>query len=273
MNSPRSTVLITGASSGIGKAAALLFQQRGWNVVATMRSPEKVSDLQGIDGLMCVRLDVTEPDSIEAAITQAIEKFGAIDVVVNNAGYALMGPFEACDLNQIRRQFETNVFGLMAVSQAVLPHFRARKSGTLINISSIGGRLTFPLYSLYHSTKWAVEGFSESLHYELAPLNIRVKLIEPGAIKTDFYERSADRNLKLDPDYQGFYDRVMPKMDQAGSTGSPPEAVAEVIFKAATDKGDRLRYAAGKSSGLLLTLRKLLPESWFFQFIRQALTR
>jgi NAD(P)-dependent dehydrogenase (short-subunit alcohol dehydrogenase family) len=273
MNSTRSTVLITGASSGIGKAAALLFQRRGWNVVATMRSPEKAPDLHGLERLLCLRLDVTEPASIETAIAQAIEKFGMIDVVVNNAGYALMGPFESCTLDQIRRQFETNVFGLMAVSQAVLPHFRARESGTLINISSMGGRLTFPLYSLYHSTKWAIEGFSESLQYELAPLNIRVKLIEPGAIKTDFYERSADRNLKLNPDYQGFYNRVMPKMDRAGATGSPPEAVAEVIFNAATDKGDRLRYAAGKSSGFLLTLRKLLPESWFYQLVRQILIR
>jgi NADP-dependent 3-hydroxy acid dehydrogenase YdfG len=134
MHSPRSTVLITGASSGIGKAAALLFRERGWNVVATMRSPEKAPDLHGLERLFCTRLDVTEPASIEAAIAQAIEQFGAIDTVVNNAGYGLMGPFEACELDQIRRQFETNVFGLMAVSQAVLPHFRARKSGTLINI-------------------------------------------------------------------------------------------------------------------------------------------
>jgi NAD(P)-dependent dehydrogenase (short-subunit alcohol dehydrogenase family) len=273
MNPSRSTILITGASSGIGKAAALLFQKRGWNVAATMRSPERASDLQDIERLICLPLDVTEPASIETAIAQAIENFGAIDAVVNNAGYALMGPFEACALDQIRRQFETNVFGLMAVSQAILPHFRARKSGTLINISSMGGRLTFPLYSLYHSTKWAVEGFSESLQYELAPLGIRVKIVEPGPIKTDFYERSADRNLKLDPDYQDFYDRVMPKMDKAGSTGSPPEAVAEVIFKAATDKSDRLRYTAGKSVGILLNLRKLLPEPWFYRFIRQVLTR
>jgi NAD(P)-dependent dehydrogenase (short-subunit alcohol dehydrogenase family) len=273
MNSSRSTVLITGASAGIGKAAALLFRKRGWNVVATMRSPEKVSDLQGLERLVCIQLDVTEPATIEAAIAKAVDEFGAIDVVVNNAGYALMGPFESCSLDQIRRQFNTNVFGLMAVSQAVLPHFRTRKSGTLINISSVGGRVTFPLYSLYHSTKWAVEGFSESLQYELAPLNIRVKLVEPGPIKTNFYERSADRNLKLDPDYQEFYDRVMPKMDQAGSSGSPPEAVAEVIFKAATDRSDRLRYTAGKSVGFLLALRKLLPESWFYKFIRQALTR
>ncbi len=273
MNASRSTVLITGASSGIGKAAALLFQQRGWNVVATMRSPDKVSALQGLERLICVQLDVTEPTTIEAAITKAMDEFGSIDVVVNNAGYGLMGPFEACTLDQIRRQFETNVFGLMAVSQAVLPHFRARKSGTLINISSIGGRLTFPLYSLYHSTKWAVEGFSESLQYELAPLNIRVKVVEPGPIKTDFYERSADRNPKLDPDYQGFYDHIMPKLDQAGSTGSPPEAVAEVIFKAATDRSDRLRYAAGKFIGLLLVVRKLLPDSWFYKLVQQAVIR
>jgi NAD(P)-dependent dehydrogenase (short-subunit alcohol dehydrogenase family) len=273
MNSPCSTVLITGASSGIGKAAALLFQKRGWNVVATMRSPDKALDLQGLGRLVCISLDVTEPASIEAAIAKAITEFGSIDVVVNNAGYALMGPFESCTLEQIRRQFDTNVFGLMAVSQAVLPHFRSRKSGTLINISSVGGRLTFPLYSLYHSTKWAVEGFSESLQYELAPLNIRVKIVEPGPIKTDFYDRSADRNLKMDPDYQGLYDRAMPKMDKAGTSGSPPEAVAEVIFKAATDQSDRLRYAAGKSTGFMLTLRKLLPEPWFFKVIQQALTR
>jgi NADP-dependent 3-hydroxy acid dehydrogenase YdfG len=151
MNLSRSTVLITGASSGIGKAAALLFQKRGWNVVATMRSPDKVPDLQELERLVCIQLDVTEPATIEAAIAKAIDEFGSIDVVVNNAGYALMGPFESCGLDQIRRQFDTNVFGLMAVSQAVLSHFRDRKSGTLINISSMGGRLTFPLYSLYQS--------------------------------------------------------------------------------------------------------------------------
>jgi NAD(P)-dependent dehydrogenase (short-subunit alcohol dehydrogenase family) len=272
MNISRSTVLITGASSGIGKATALLFQKRGWNVVATMRSLEKSSDLQGLDRLICVRLDVTQPATIETAIAQAFEQFGAVDVVVNNAGYGLMGPFESCSLDKIRSQFETNVFGLMAVSQAVLPHFRTQRSGTLINISSIGGRLTVPLYSLYHSTKWAIEGFSESLQYELASFNIRVKVVEPGPIKTDFYDRSADRDLNVDPDYQAFYDRVMPKMDNAGASGSPPEAVAEVIFRAATDSSDRLRYAAGKSTGFLLALRKLLPESWFYSIVRQVLT-
>jgi NAD(P)-dependent dehydrogenase (short-subunit alcohol dehydrogenase family) len=273
MGLSRSTVLITGASSGIGKATALLFQQQGWNVAATMRSPDRVTDLQALDNLLCLQLDVTEPASIAAAIAQTLQHFGSIDVVVNNAGYALMGPFEAFTPDQIQQQFATNVFGLMAVARAVLPHLRDRQRGTLINISSIGGRLTFPLYSLYHATKWSVEGFSESLQYELAPLNIRVKIVEPGPIKTDFYERSANRQQSLDPDYAGLYQKVMPKMDQSGRTGSPPTVVAEVIFRAATDGSDRLRYSAGKWSRFLLTLRSLLPEPWFYEFIRQTLTR
>jgi short-subunit dehydrogenase len=126
---------------------------------------------------------------------------------------------------------------------------------------------------LYHSTKWAIEGFSESLHYELSTLGIRVKLVEPGPIKTDFYERSADRDIKLDPDYQSFYQTVMPRMDKAGDSGSPPEAVAEVIWRAATDNRSKLRYPAGKYSGFLLTLRRLIPEPLFYQFIRQTMTK
>ncbi len=268
----RSTVLITGASSGIGRATALLFQERGWNVAATARSPQKL-DFQGLDRLVSLQLDVTDSATIDTAVAQTLEQFGGLDAVVNNAGYALMGPFESCTLDKIRAQFETNVFGLMAVTQAVLPHFRARRSGTFINISSIGGRVTFPLYSLYHSTKWAVEGLSESLQYELEPLNIRVKVVEPGPIKTDFYERSADRSKVVDPDYKEFYERVIPRMDQAGRSGDKPEAVAQIIFKAATDRSARLRYPAGGSAGLLLTARKLLPDAWLHRLFQQLLTR
>ncbi|MCY7272160.1 MAG: SDR family oxidoreductase, partial [Phormidesmis sp. CAN_BIN44] len=174
------TVLITGASTGIGLATAKLFQQRGWNVVATMRSLEQKSDLMTLDNTLCLRLDVTDSASITQAVTATLEKFSTIDVLVNNAGYALLGAFEACTPEQIERQFATNVLGLMAVTRAVLPHFREQRSGTIINIASIGGKMAFPLYSLYHSTKWAVEGFSESLQYELEPFNIRVRVIEPG---------------------------------------------------------------------------------------------
>jgi NAD(P)-dependent dehydrogenase (short-subunit alcohol dehydrogenase family) len=267
------TVFITGASSGIGKATALLFQQRGWQVAATMRSPEQATDLQAMDRVLCLRLDVTDPDSIATAVSETLRQFGDIDVVVNNAGYALMGPFEAFTLDQIQQQFATNVFGLMAVTQAILPHWRSRRQGTLINVSSMGGRLTFPLYSLYHATKWSVEGFSESLQYELAPFNIRVKVVEPGPIQTDFYARSADRQVDRVPDYAEFYQKVMPRMDEAGQSGSPPMAVATIIFQAATDNRNRLRYAAGQWAGFLLMLRKLLPEPLFFTFIRQALIR
>jgi NAD(P)-dependent dehydrogenase (short-subunit alcohol dehydrogenase family) len=267
------TVFITGASSGIGKATALLFQQRGWQVAATMRSPEQATDLQSRDRVRCLRLDVTDLESITTAVSETLHQFGGIDVVVNNAGYALMGPFEAFTADQIQQQFATNVFGLMAVIQAVLPHWRSRRQGTLINISSMGGRMTFPLYSLYHATKWSVEGFSESLQYELAPFNIRVKLVEPGPIETDFYARSADRQFDRVPDYAEFYKKVMPRMDAAGQSGSPPAVVAAVIFQAATDGRHRFRYAAGQWAGFLLMLRKILPERLFITFIRYMLTR
>jgi NAD(P)-dependent dehydrogenase (short-subunit alcohol dehydrogenase family) len=266
------TILITGASTGIGKATALMFHKRGWNVIATMRSPEKGTDLQQLDRCVVLPLDVTDVGSIEGAIASGIQQFGSIDGVVNNAGYALMGAFEPCEPAQIEKQFATNVFGLMAVTRALLPHFRQKRSGTIINVASVGGRITFPAYTLYHSTKWAVEGFSESLQYELAPFNIRVKIVEPGPIKTDFYDRSPDFGQGQGKEaYQSFLDRVMPQMDKAGREGSPPEAVAEVIFKAATDSSKRLRYPAGSIAGQLLLLRKILPDSFFFGFVRQAL--
>jgi NAD(P)-dependent dehydrogenase (short-subunit alcohol dehydrogenase family) len=266
------TILITGASTGIGKATALMFHKRDWNVIATMRSPEKGTDLQQLDRCVVLPLDVTDVGSIEGAIASGIQQFGSIDGVVNNAGYALMGAFEPCEPAQIEKQFATNVFGLMAVTRALLPHFRQKRSGTIINVASVGGRITFPAYTLYHSTKWAVEGFSESLQYELAPFNIRVKIVEPGPIKTDFYDRSPDFGQGQGKEaYQSFLDRVMPQMDKAGREGSPPEAVAEVIFKAATDSSKRLRYPAGSIAGQLLLLRKILPDSFFFGFVRQAL--
>ncbi len=262
------TVLITGASTGIGYTTAMLFFQRGWNVVATMRSPESATDLANLATVRCLRLDVTDAASITAAISHTISEFGAIDVLINNAGYALMGAFEACTPEQIERQFATNVFGLMAVTRAILPHFRDRQAGVIVNIASIGGRMAFPAYSLYHSTKWAVEGFSDSLQYELAPFNIQVKIVEPGPIKTDFYGRSPD--IATQPEltaYDAFLAKVLPNLTQAGSNGSPPDAVAEVIYQAATDRSPRLRYPAGGNAHLLLTLRRWLPDRWFQQLI------
>jgi NAD(P)-dependent dehydrogenase (short-subunit alcohol dehydrogenase family) len=266
------TVLITGASTGIGRSTAKLFHQQGWNVVATMRSPDKDTELASLTNVLCLPLDVTKVETIQAAIDRAIGQFGSIDVIVNNAGYALIGAFEACDLADIRGQFETNVFGLMSVTQAILPHFRHRQQGVLINVASVGGRVTFPLYSPYHATKWAVDGFSESLQYELRQLNIKVKIIEPGAIKTDFYTRSLSIAKRAGlTAYDRYIEQVLPQLDRAGSQGSPSEVTAKVIYQAATDGTWKLRYPAGGNAGLLLAMRKLLPDAWFTALIRRSL--
>ena len=259
----RKTVLITGASSGIGKAAARRFHEQGWNVAATMRSPDKAADLAEDQHLVRLRLDVLDTPTIEAAVADTIERFGGLDVVVNNAGYGLVGPFEAATDEQIQRQFDTNVFGVMRVTRVVLPHFRAQRRGTFVNVASMGGRITFPLYSLYHGTKWALEGFSESLQYELRPLGIYVKIVEPGPIKTDFYDRSMDviRAEGLDV-YDAMIDQAMPRMNKFGEDGAPPEAVADTILAAASDDSWKLRYAVGTKG--LLVLRRLLPD-WAFQ--------
>lgn len=263
------TVLITGASSGIGHAAARLFQSRGWNVAATMRTPEKAARLGSLPGVACLRLDVTEPSSIDAAIEKTLDRFGRLDAVVNNAGYGLVGPFEASEPEQVRQQFETNVFGLMAVTRAVLPHFRTQRGGTFVNVASMGGRIAFPLYSVYHASKWAVEGFSESLQFELRPFGIRVKIVEPGPIKTDFYDRSQELMTKEGlTAYDDFVARAMGNMQQAGATGAPPDEVAEVIFKAATDDSWKMRYPA--NSAMILTARRLLPDRAFHAIVRRA---
>lgn len=247
------TVLITGASSGIGNAAARLFHERGWNVAATMRTPEK-SDLSGAR-MFVTALDVTDTASIDAAVAAAIGRFGAIDVLVNNAGFAVTGPFEGSSTADVARQFDTNVFGLMDVVRAVLPHMRERRTGTIVNVSSVGGRLTFPYYSIYHASKWAVEGFTESLRFELEPFGLRVKLVEPGPVKTDFYDRSAGvlEHSAYDPQWSV----AKKNMNKAGDTGATPQRVAEVIVRAAQDRSTKLRYPV---NALYLRVRKLLGQ-------------
>ena len=186
------TILITGASSGIGKATAQLFNQKGWNVIATMRSPEREEKLTKLDNVFVSKLDVLDLESINETISKGIEKFGKIDALVNNAGYGAYGPLEAFPRENMVNQFNTNVIGLLDVTRAIIPHFRENKSGTIVNISSIGGKITFPLGSLYHGTKFAIEGISEALSYEMEQIGVRVKIVEPGMIATDFGGRSFD---------------------------------------------------------------------------------
>ncbi|MDX1631498.1 MAG: SDR family oxidoreductase [Thermoanaerobaculia bacterium] len=264
------TVLITGSSSGIGEATARRFLQEGWNVAATMRRPGEAPKWMWSEGIVPLRLDVTEEDTIRDAFDECRDRFGGLEAVVNNAGYPLVGPFEETPPEKIRRQFDTNVFGLMAVTRQAVPIFREQRDGVIVQVASMGGRLTFPLYSAYHATKWAVEGFSESLQYELRPFGIRVRIVEPGPIKTDFYERSMDRvgRGENDDPYREFVERAMPTMQEAGEEGAPPEKVAETIVRAATDSGWKMRYPVNAAP--ILALRRLLPDRLFQAVVRKV---
>jgi NAD(P)-dependent dehydrogenase (short-subunit alcohol dehydrogenase family) len=249
------TIFVTGASSGIGKATAVHFTERGWNVVATMRKPSDGAELATRSNVLVTQLDLLDPATIRAAVDAATERFGAIDVLLNNAGYGAYGPLEATSMDVIRRQFEVNVFGLIETIKAVLPGMRARRRGTIVNIASAGGRVTYPFGTLYHGSKWAVEGLSEALHYELAALGIGVKIIEPGGVRTDFSGRSFvfTNDAKL-AEYQPLVNAFQAAGDSP--TGQmAPEEVAEAIWDAATDGTSRLRYICGDGAKTLLGQR------------------
>lgn len=265
------TVFITGASSGIGKATAKHFEKKGWNVVATMRRPVDGKDLES-DSILVAKLDVQDSKSIIDAVTAAKTKFGSIDVLINNAGYGAYGPLEATPMENLRRQFDVNVFGLVEVTKAILPIMRKQKSGTIINISSIGGRIVFPFGTLYHGSKWAVEGISEALSFEVKLFGGRVKIVEPGGVNTDFSGRSFsfsnDENLvEYQPLVQAFT-HAMETMDTSGN--QEPEGVAEVIWEAANDESDRLRYISGEGAKATLNSRyELNKEVGFIESMKK----
>jgi len=268
------TVLITGSSTGIGRETAIYFQKKGWNVAATMRTPNKESVLTKMENVIVPSLDVTDTKSIKDAVNLTISKFGKIDAIVNNAGYGLTGPFEGSTPEQIKKQYDTNVFGIMNVMREVLPHFRANKSGVIVNVASMGGRIVFPYYSLYHGTKWAVEGFTEALRFELEPLGIRVKIVEPGAIKTDFYERSNDSTIQNSPvEYKELCEKAFKNYQKTEAGATAPEKVAKVIFKAADDGSKKLRYAVGPDAKSLLFLRNILPDGVYAGIVRLAVLK
>jgi NADP-dependent 3-hydroxy acid dehydrogenase YdfG len=254
----RKTILITGASSGIGKETARLFQSRGWNVIATMRNPENENELSQLDNVLVAKLDVLDLDSISSAIVDGIQKFGKIDVLVNNAGYGAYGPLESFPRDRILRQFNTNVIGLLDVTRAILPHFRTQKNGVIINISSMGGKMTFPLGSLYHGTKFAVEGISESLRYEIEQFGGKVKIVEPGSIATDFAGRSFDFSNDTNmQEYQNIVKKITLAMPRMVKNASPVSIVSKVIYDAATDGKNKLRYMVGNDAKLYNLLNKL----------------
>ncbi len=258
------TIFITGASTGLGKAAAKLFASRGWKVIATMRKPENETELDSIANVTLLPLDVTNPEQIKETTQKAIAS-GNIDVVFNNAGYGLIGPLEAIADEQIVRQLNTNLLGVIRVTQAFIPYFREKKSGLFINTTSMGGLLTFPFSSIYHATKWALEGWAESMTFELTKLGIGIKTVSPGGIKTDFLNRSLE--MPSHPAYDPWVSKMMGAINE--DSFSTAEQIAEVVYEAATDGQDKLRYVAGEDAKTLYAQRLQVGDELFRKHMAQ----
>ncbi|TDE17078.1 SDR family oxidoreductase [Dyadobacter psychrotolerans] len=261
------TIFITGASAGLGKATARLFQSKGWNVFATMRNPEKETELNQLKNVTILPLDVTDTEQIKITVAKAISL--SVDVVFNNAGYGLMGAMEAFTDEQILKQVNTNLLGVLRVTQAFIPYFRERKSGLFISTTSMGGFLAFPLHSIYHATKFAVEGWSEGMSFELGLHNIGIKTIAPGGIATEFLGRSLDRNFH--PEYAGLEEKLFSLTDSMMDAAASAEQVAEVVYEAATDGKDQIRYVAGEDSKALFARRLEIGSEEFRKEIRQQI--
>jgi len=263
------SIFITGASSGLGKAAAILFAEKGWNVIATMRKPEMETELTSFDNISLLPLDVTDKDQIIETSQKALAQ-GTIDVVFNNAGYGLAGPFEGASDEQIVTQIQTNLLGVMRVTQAFIPYFREKGSGLFITTTSIGGLVTFPFNSVYHATKWALEGWSESLAFELNPFGIGIKTVSPGGIKTDFASRSLV--FTSHPAYGEQIQKVMGVFSdpERAANYSSAEQIADVVYEAATDNKNQLRYVAGEDAKQMYAQRLEVGEEAYRKGVKQT---
>jgi NAD(P)-dependent dehydrogenase (short-subunit alcohol dehydrogenase family) len=277
MSQDRKVAVITGSSSGIGHETSIALARSGIFTYATMRNLQKATNLESIRDkemlpLKPLQLDVTDDASVNKAIQTIISESGRIDVLVNNAGYGLVGAFEDLSMDEIRRQFETNFFGVIRVMQSVLPLMRKQKFGILVNISSGAGRFGYPSGSAYVSTKFALEGLSESIAYELDQFGIKVILVEPGVIKTNF-----DGGMvvaKKSQDASSPYFNMTQKMDtvfrQLIRNSSPPSLVADVVVQAVKSENPNLRYLAGKDVELWVDQKKKMSDTEFFNMMNQS---
>jgi len=246
------TIFITGASTGLGKATAILFQAKGWKVIATMRKPGNEKELNLLDNVILLPLDVTNIEQIRQTVKQAIG-LGDIDIVFNNAGYGLIGPLEAHTEEQVRAQFDTNFFGTVWVIQEFIPYFKNKKAGLFINTTSLCGLTSNPQSAIYNASKWAMQGLAESMSYDLAQFGIGIKNVAPGGIKTEF-----TKGMQVTED-KG-YEAMMAKMMEGFQDGTlmeftEPDQIAEVVYRAATDEEDQLTYPAGNDSVRLYAKR------------------
>jgi NAD(P)-dependent dehydrogenase (short-subunit alcohol dehydrogenase family) len=274
----KKTVLITGSSSGFGKLAANTFHNNGWNVIATMRSPERETELNGLSNVLVTKLDVTDPASIKQAVDEGIARFGAIHVLVNNAGYGGHAVFEQASDESIRAMYETNVFGVMNVSRAVLPLMRRQREGRIINVTSMAGMMAAPTISVYASSKHAVQGLTEGMALEYAPLGILVKSVLPGAYPTTGFNANTDDDLKAGDselvDYaqkvHGHLMGVAEQMARQGGQVADPQEVADTIYECATSETP-VHNPVGADVEMLIAMMGTAPRQPFLDKLSEML--
>ncbi|WP_260984472.1 SDR family oxidoreductase [Paenibacillus xylanexedens] len=271
--------LITGTSSGFGMLTAITLAKQGYRVMATMRDLSRKGELAnraeeaGVTGrIHYVQLDVTDSESVQTAVDAVLQQYGQIHVLVNNAGFAVGGFIEEVSMEDWRRQMETNLFGLIAVTRAVLPVMREQKRGLIINLSSVSGLSGFPGYAPYAASKFAVEGFTESLRHEMSSFGLRVVLVEPGAYRTPIWNKGlGEIHRNEDSAYKHKLDAVLRYSKHASETAPDPQEVADLIGRIARMRSPRLRYALGKGSRILIIAKALLPWKWLEWLIARGL--
>jgi NAD(P)-dependent dehydrogenase (short-subunit alcohol dehydrogenase family) len=268
--------LVTGSSRGIGFVTSITLARNGFLTYASMRNLDKEKEIRVVRDkekipLKTIQLDVTDSTSVNNAIKSIMEQSGRIDVLVNNAGYGLVGAFEELSIEEIKQQYETNLFGVIRVTQAVLPIMRKQKSGIIVNMSSGAGRFGYPNGSAYVSTKFALEGLSESVAYEVEPFGIKIVLVEPGFVRTNFSSVVAKKSQSTNSQYSKMTEKMAASIDQMKVKSSSPELVANIVLEIVTNKNPNLRYLAGKDVEQWMEQKKHMTDREFFSMIKQSL--
>ena len=268
--------LVTGSSRGIGFVTSTTLARNGFLTYASMRNLDNEKEIRLVVDkekipLQTIQLDVTDSNSVHNAIKSIVEQSGRIDVLVNNAGYGLVGAFEELGIEEIKQQYETNLFGVIRVTQAVLPIMRKQKSGIIVNMSSGAGRFGYPNGSAYVSTKFALEGLSESIAYEVEPFCIKIVLVEPGFVRTNFSNVVAKKSQSTNSQYSKMTEKMAASIEQMKLKSSPPELVANVVLEVVTSKNPNLRYLAGKDVEKWMEQKKNMSDEQFFSMIKQSL--
>ena len=279
-SSNRKVAVVTGSSSGLGYEISLMLARNGFLTYATMRNLNKTENIKSVASkenlpIRINQLDVTDDVSVKDAVQAILSETGRIDVLVNNAGYVLNGAFEDLAMDEIKRQYDTNVFGLIRTTQAVLPIMRRQNSGIIVSISSGAGRFGFPGGSAYVSTKFAVEGISESISYELEPFGIKVVVVEPGVIRTNIVNGMVVAKKSQDPDspYLQIIQKMATVLENMMENGSPPDLVAKVVLNAVTNESPTLRYLAGKDVEAWLDSKRNMSDEEFYKMMKQNLMK